>query len=173
MDATQEIIARKVGLDRSTVSKILNGKASDFVSQKTVEKVIKAARELGYDFARLRHTHSRQFERAHLRMKARFKVILGTNEVYDSGNCVITNLSVGNALIEEMVSKDMSLPIKPFSVSLTIMEGRLKGISVLGRVTRLEIRDHVRLAMEFVDVEPASARRLKKFIEKKMTNTSP
>lgn len=170
MSTTQEIIARKVGLDRSTVSKILNGKASDFVSQKTVGKVLKAARELGYDFGRLRHTHSRQFERAHLNLKAKFKVILGTGEVYDSGSCVITNLSVGNALIEEMVSKRWSLPMKPFSVSLTITEGRLKGISMLGRVTRMDIRDQVRLAMEFVEVDPASARKLRKFMEKKVVS---
>ena len=126
MAVTQEMIAERVGLDRSTVSKILNGKASDFVSRQTISKVLDAARELGYDFARLRHTHSRQFERTDLNLKAEFDILLEAGEVYDSGKALVANISEGSALLREVVGGKGSLPLEPFSVSLIITEGRLK-----------------------------------------------
>lgn len=166
MAVTQEMIAEKVGLDRSTVSKILNGKASDFVSRQTIMKVLDAARDLGYDFARLRHTHSRQFERTDLNLKAEFDLLTESGEVYDSGKALVANISEGSALLREVTGSKGALPLEPFSVSLIITEGRLKGISVLGKVTRLEMRDELRIALEFVEVSPVSAKKLRSFMDR-------
>lgn len=165
MAVTQEMIAEKVGLDRSTVSKILNGRASDFVSRKTIERVLSAARDLGYDFTRLRHTHSRQFERANLRLKTEFDIILSSGEVYDSGTGIIRQISEGSALLWDMTSSRMTLPMQPFTVSLIVTEGRLKGVSVLGEVARLDMRDDMSLAIKFIEVSPVSARKLGEFME--------
>ena len=115
MSVTQEMIAKKVGLDRSTVSKILNGRASDFVSRKTIDRVLKAAGEIGYDFARLRHTHSRQFERTDLNLRSEFDMILGSGEIFDSGTAQVTNISEGSALIAKVSSNKKVLPLEPFS----------------------------------------------------------
>jgi transcriptional regulator with XRE-family HTH domain len=164
MAVTQEMIADKVGLDRSTVSKILNGKASDFVSRHTVNKVIDAARALGYDFARLRHTHSRQFERADLRLRAEFDIITENGGVYDSGTALVSNISEGSALLVEVSSRERRFPLEPFSISLIVTEGHLKGVSVLGKVTRLEMRDELKIALEFVEVSPVSAKKLRNFM---------
>ena len=166
MEITQEMIADKVGLDRSTVSKILNGRASDFVSRKTIERVLDAARDLGYDFTRLRHTHSRQFERTNLNLKSEFDIILGNGEIYDSGNALIMNISEGSALISDILSSRSALPVEPFSLSLIIKEGRLKGVSVLAKVTRLVMKDGLNLALKFVEVSPVSAKKLGKFMER-------
>ncbi len=166
MSVTQEMIAEKVGLDRSTVSKILNGKASDFVSRQTIARVLDAARDLGYDLTRLRHTHSRQFERTDLNLKAEFDILTGAGEVYDSGKALVANVSEGSALLREVAGSKGALPLEPFSVSLIITEGRLKGVSVLGKVTRLEMRDELRIALEFMEVSPVSAKKLRAFMDK-------
>jgi transcriptional regulator with XRE-family HTH domain len=166
MAVTQEMIAKKVGLDRSTVSKILNGRASDFVSHKTIERVLNAARDLGYDFARLRHTHSRQFERTDLNLKSEFDIILSSGEIYDSGTALIRNISEGSALLTQISSGQNSLPLEPFSVSLIVTEGKLKGVSVLAKVTRLEMNKYLGLALEFVEVSPVSLKKLCQFMEK-------
>jgi transcriptional regulator with XRE-family HTH domain len=166
MSVTQEMIAKKVKLDRSTVSKILNGRASDFVSRKTIERVLDAARGLGYDFTRLRHTHSRQFERTDLRLDSEFDIILSNGDVYDSGRAIIRNISEGSALISELTSSKSSLPMKPFTISLIINGGGLKGVSVLGRVTRLEMKEELELALKFVEVSPVSAKKLQGFMDK-------
>jgi transcriptional regulator with XRE-family HTH domain len=166
MSVTQEMIANKVGLDRSTVSKILNGRASDFVSRQTIERVLAAAREMGYDFARLRHTHSRQFERTDLDLGSEFDIILESGEVYDSGTAAIRNISEGSALIANLSTRLGTLPLKPFTISLIATEGRLKGVSVLARVTRLEMRDGLALALEFIEVSPVSAKKLGSFMER-------
>lgn len=165
MGVTQEAIAKKVGLDRSTVSKILNGRASDFVSHKTVERVLDAARGLGYDFTRLRHTHSRQFERADMSLTSEFDIILTNGEIFDSGKAIVRNISEGSALITNVASSKSSLPMEPFSISLIITGGRLKGVSVLGKVTRLEMKDKLDLALKFVEVSPVSAKKLQDFME--------
>ncbi len=166
MSVTQEMIAKKVGLDRSTVSKILNGRASDFVSRKTIARVLEAAGELGYDFARLRHTHSRRFERADLNLKSEFDMILGNGDVYDTGTALITNISEGSALIGDIESSHNTLPLEPFSISLIVTEGQLKGVSVLAEVTRLDMAEDLRLALKFVEVSPVSAKKLRGFMEK-------
>jgi hypothetical protein len=160
------MIANKVGLDRSTVSKILNGRASDFVSRQTVERVLSAAREMGYDFGRLRHTHSRQFERTDLALSSEFDIILATGEIYDTGSAVIRNISEGSALIAGMSTKLETLPLQPFTISLIVNEGKLKGVSVLARVTRLEMREDLALALEFIEVSPVSAKKLQSFMER-------
>ena len=166
MRVTQEMIARKVGLDRSTVSKILNGRASNFVSSRTVSRVLDAARELGYDLTKLRHTHSRQFERTHLNLKAEFDIMLANGQTFDSGVATITNISEGSALITNISSKRTALPIEPFTISLIVQEGYLKDVCVLARVTRLDMRDKLGLALEFVEDSPVSASKLRNFMEK-------
>jgi transcriptional regulator with XRE-family HTH domain len=166
MAITQEMIAEKVGLDRSTVSKILNGRASDFVSRKTIERVMDAAQELGYDFARLRHTHSRQFERTDLSLSSEFDIMLASGKVYDSGTALISNISEGSAMITDISSNLNSLPLEPFTVSLIVTEAKLKGVSVLARVTRVATEDNLSLALEFVEVSPVSMKKLRQFMEK-------
>ena len=172
MVVTQEHIAKKVGLDRSTVSKILNGRASNFVSPKTIGRVISAAKELGYDFGRLRHTHSRQFERADLTIKCDFDIMLEGGKVFDSGTAVITNISEGSALLENVDTEQMVLPLEPFTISIIIKEGMLKNVSVLAHVTRLQVDEGLKLGTEFIEVSPVSAKKLKRFMEKNTTKVS-
>jgi DNA-binding LacI/PurR family transcriptional regulator len=52
MGATQVDIAREVGLDVSSVNKILNQKAGPKFKKATVKKVLSAAKRLGYNFSR-------------------------------------------------------------------------------------------------------------------------
>jgi len=172
MSITQEMIAERVGLDRSTVSKILNGRASDFVSRRTIDRVIDAARELGYDFARLRHTHSRQFERTDLNLQSEFDIILMSGEVFDTGTALVRNISEGSALLTDLKSGKNALPIEPFTISLIITEGRLRKVSVLGKATRFEMKGGVALALEFTEVSPVSARKLRNFMDKAGNDSS-
>jgi DNA-binding LacI/PurR family transcriptional regulator len=52
MGATQVDIAEEVGLDVSSVNKILNEKAGSVFKPATVRKVFAAAKRLGYNFSR-------------------------------------------------------------------------------------------------------------------------
>ena len=59
MAVTQLEIARRVGLDVSSVNKILNRRAGPVFRKDTIKQVFKVARELGYDFSRLKYHHKR------------------------------------------------------------------------------------------------------------------
>jgi transcriptional regulator with XRE-family HTH domain len=59
MAVTQLEIARRVGLDVSSVNKILNRRPGPVFKKDTIKQVFKVARELGYDFTRLKYHHKR------------------------------------------------------------------------------------------------------------------
>lgn len=50
-EATQADVARLIGVDVSTVNKILNRKSGPKFRKSTVHSVFKAARQIGYDYA--------------------------------------------------------------------------------------------------------------------------
>ena len=50
MNCTQKDIARVVGLDVSSVNKILNKKAGPVFKATTIKRVFQTARKMGYDF---------------------------------------------------------------------------------------------------------------------------
>jgi DNA-binding LacI/PurR family transcriptional regulator len=52
MRVTQLQVARMVGLDVSSVNKILNRRKGPVFKKETVDRVFKVARQLGYDFGR-------------------------------------------------------------------------------------------------------------------------
>jgi transcriptional regulator with XRE-family HTH domain len=52
MGATQIDIAKAVGVDVSSVNKILNGKCGPVFRKSTIDKVFKTAKKLGYDFGK-------------------------------------------------------------------------------------------------------------------------
>ena len=54
MAATQVEIARRVGLDVSSVNKILNRRRGSAFKEATVKKVFRAATQLGYSLERLK-----------------------------------------------------------------------------------------------------------------------
>src|SRR5690349_10096479 len=63
---TQVEIARRVGLDVSSVNKILNKRQGPVFRKETIRKVFKIARDMGYDFGRLKYAHRRRFPRKEL-----------------------------------------------------------------------------------------------------------
>src|SRR6185295_20277173 len=63
---TQVEIARRVGLDVSSVNKILNKRAGPVFRKETIRKVFRVAKDLGYDFGRLKYAHRRRFPRKEL-----------------------------------------------------------------------------------------------------------
>ncbi len=60
---TQVEIARRVGLDVSSVNKILNRRKGPVFKKEPTKQVFKVAKELGYDFGRLKYFHRRRHPR--------------------------------------------------------------------------------------------------------------
>ena len=71
---TQVEIARRLGLDVSSVNKILHGVPGLKWRDETVSAVFDAARDLGYDLDKIKFRHNREYPRVLLNMPAQIEV---------------------------------------------------------------------------------------------------
>ena len=82
---TQVEIARRVGLDVSSVNKILNKRQGPVFRKETIRKVFKIARDMGYDFGRLKYAHRRRFPRKEMSLGVELYVYHKDGSLYDQG----------------------------------------------------------------------------------------
>jgi hypothetical protein len=156
MAATQVEVAKKVGLDVSSVNKILNRRAGAVFKSSTVATVFKAAKQLGYSLERLKRAHGR----AHERHDAGFPADLSLYDAasgtsIDQGTCIVSDIAACGASLVDVHLPKGALPLKPFTVRLR-MKGKSNNVQVSGRVVRLtHIDKGLRLGIAFQNVDPA------------------
>lgn len=148
---TQRRIARVARLDVSTVNKILNRSNGTTFSAATVDRVLRIARKLGYDFERLRFAHRRREERHAAGGPTDVAIELRRDGgIYDRGKAMLLNLSTGGALIGHLTLSKGHLPAEPFVVALRPRITHLRAMEVRGRVRRLWFDDgSLHLALQF------------------------
>ena len=140
-----EAIARKVGLERSTVTKILNGdpKFENHVPEETRVRVIKTAEKMGYFLYRTHRTNRRLYERnvtnkpTEIELKKKGKVV-------NSGKARVRNISKSGALIDRIRLRKEYLPQLPFICAFTF--GGLRPIT--GKVVRIQVDSPMALVLK-------------------------
>jgi transcriptional regulator with XRE-family HTH domain len=158
---TQIEIARRVGLDVSSVNKILNRRAGPIFRKETIRKVFKVARELGYDFGKLKHAHRRRDARKDVAIPIELSIYLAEGRLFDQGRAEMRNVSLSGALLSAIVLTKQAIPVVPHTIGIRLLEGPLRDVEVLGRPIRLnQDGDVLRLAIEFLATERAKASRL-------------
>jgi len=158
---TQGEIARRLGLDVSSVNKILNKRAGPVFRKDTIKKVFKTARELGYDFGRLKYTHRRQFERKEVAIGAEV-VIVTKDGVYDQGIATIRDISLGGARVADLATPMGALPTEPFTLTIRPMQKPLDEMELTGHIVRLHMNGQTSFGVEFSKLDAAAARKLKR-----------
>lgn len=156
--ATHQLIAKKLGLERSTVTKVLGQDRKCHFNPKTIQRIFKTAKRLGYDFSRMIRVKRREFDRKPANLKARIRLCLKNNDHFDSGHAVIENISPTGALLKKVSLPKRTLPLDPFTVDLTILQGRLKGVQAKGEVVRFAGSHN--MGMRFTEVDKASHKKL-------------
>ena len=145
---TQEEIARRARVSRSCVSKILNDIPNYDASFETKEKVIKIAKELGYNLHEKRILSRRKYKRIEANIEVEIKIyIKGNNDIYDEGMAVVKDISPNGAYLSDIVLSKMNLPLTPFYMEVNIKEGELKGIKMLGEPVRLYVNGTINLGI--------------------------
>jgi hypothetical protein len=154
MAATQVEIARQVGLDVSSVNKILNRRSGAVFKRATVEKVLRVAKRLGFRFDRLKRTHRRSHERREVQLSAKLALYGADGSLFDQGTCSVSDIaSCGASLVNVELPKG-KLPVDPFTVRLDVT-GKKKDIAIRGRVVRLRHDGQsLKLGIEFQSVGP-------------------
>lgn len=163
--ATHKVIAKKLGLARSTVTITLNQVRDSRITEKTIRRVFKVAEKIGYDFTRIKRGRRRKFDRKPVNLKAEIEIYLRDGHLFDSGDTRIKNLSPNGALLKRLCLLKNVLPLNPFTIRLRIIEGRLKGVQTKGEMVRFESNGHIDIGVRFLEVDKISQERLAKFIE--------
>lgn len=156
---TQRQIARRCGIDVSSVNKILRRKKGSVFKRRTVERVLKVAQALGYDFGRVKHTHRRQHPRTETNLRVELSIYLEDGKLFDRGSATVREISLSGACLSGIELPRRSLPITAHTLGLRALDGPLGNLELLGRPIRLNQRgSELSLAVEFDRNEEDKAR---------------
>jgi len=144
---TQVELARTLGLDVSTVNKILNRRPGMRFRKETVRQVFQMAKSLGFDFNRIKHPHRRRYPRQSSHVPSELMIYTPAGTLLEQGAAVIRDLSEGGALLTDVRLPSERLPIAPFTIGL-----KAPGLAMemRGRVVRLNTRNRLTLGIEFL-----------------------
>ena len=141
--ATQVEIARKLGLDVSSVNKILNRCKGPVFRKETIRRVFETARDMGYDFGRIKYRHRRRHGRRPVKINAEISILNQDGTLHDQGLAMIEDISSGGARITEVALPLGTLPVDPFTVSIRPLRRSMKNVDLPGRIVRLiSEKDH-------------------------------
>jgi transcriptional regulator with XRE-family HTH domain len=172
MAVSQKDIAEYLGMDRSTVTKVLNRDPRYSASEKTRDLIFRTAERLGYDFTAIRRPYKREYGR--IEINARGMVTINTEDgaLFDEGQAVIRNLSIGGALLTGIRTSKMVLPLSPFRIKLRLLDvpelTDLDGECELVRINERDAKGEPQLGVRFVDVKLRDRRRIREFVEEKL-----
>lgn len=159
---TQVEIARRVGLDVSSVNKILNRRQGPVFRKDTIKKVFRVAKELGYDFGRLKYQHRRRHPRRELSMGAELYIYHRDGSLYDQGVATIRDISICGARITDVTLPLGTLPVEPFTVGLRPMERPADDVEIPGMIVRYHLNGAVSYGVEFQKVDTGLERKVRR-----------
>ena len=161
---TQESIAKKLGIDRTTVSKVLNQSTTHYVGTRTRQKILTLAKRLGYDFTRLRKRTKETAGQARVQIEAEAEIFTWEGQRHAGGQVTIVGLSDGAAELKNFRLDPPTIPLKPCTMKLRfpLPDGLRKGgegtfVELKGHIVRMETGGLVDLAIEFADLSAEAA----------------
>lgn len=172
MKVNQQAIADFLGLDRTTVTKILNRDPKYSASEATKERVFRAAEILGYDFTTIRRPFKREYGRIELNMPAEMTITLEDGTIFDAGTAVVKNLSVGGALLKEIKLPKQVLPLQNFTMLIKIVDipklADLVGECEVMRLAGSSDTGEPELGVRFMNATHRDRRRIQDFVDKRI-----
>ena len=165
MAVSQQDIADKIGVDRTTVNKVLNRYPHHKIPAKTIDLILEAADEIGYNIERLRKSPDRrEHTRKAVDLRADLTFYLEDRSIYDRGTGQVRDLSLAGALLSEIETSKQNLPIARFTCMLTIKEKTLEGLVLEGVFRRYEMSGAIEFGLKWDRVGKKAWKRLKEFL---------
>ena len=159
---TQVEIARRVGLDVSSVNKILNRRPGPVFRKDTIKKVFKVAKELGYDFGRLKYQHRRRHPRREVALGAELSIYGKDGRLFDQGVATIRDISLCGARITDIALPLGSLPVEPFTIALRPMQKPVDDLELQGQIVRIHSNGSPSFGIQFASVDSTAERKLRR-----------
>jgi hypothetical protein len=163
---TQRDIARRCGIDISSVNKILHQKAGATFSEQTVRAVLGAARDLGFDIPGMKHSHQRRHPRRKVDLEIELVIKMEKGPFFNRGIARLIDLSLGGALIGELALPERYFPLDRHSIALRFREGPLADLVLPGRLVRFSHQpEGLAIGIDFPFLDDMRKRELGKFLE--------
>lgn len=150
MAVTHDMIAAKLGINRTTVTKALKGDHS--IKKATRKKVLETATLMGYDFKQSQQNR-REGKRYFIQEHVTFRIMdPDSNTPISEGRGLLTNLSTTGALIHLKGPELIAFPLKSFVVNIQLPDD-LRDMAGLpeSRVVRINYYTHAEMATKFQD----------------------
>ena len=132
---TQRDIARRLGLDVSTVNKILRNAPGPAFSKDASHKVWEMAETLGYDLERLRHQHHRGYERVYGSRPVTVVLYRKDGSVMDKGTSILVELSRSGARLDRVHLSFELVPFEESGIGIRFPDGKPEELR--GRLARV------------------------------------
>ena len=159
---TQVEIARRVGLDVSSVNKILNKRQGPVFRKETIRKVFKIARDMGYDFGRLKYAHRRRFPRKELSLGVEIYIYHRDGSLYDQGVATLRDISLGGAKLSDLALPTSAFPVTPFRVGIRPMQKPVDDSEISGQIVRLNANGSTTFGVQFGKLDDAVEKKLRR-----------
>jgi len=147
MAVTHDMIAAKLGINRTTVTKALKGDPS--IRTLTRKKVVQTATMMGYDFKQSQQNR-REGKRFFVNAEVSFSFIeWETKKVRETGSGVLTNLSATGMLLKVNHTSKSSVPIGDIGLRLEVDPSSPLSCVYPARVVRYTYIPNSELAAKF------------------------
>jgi hypothetical protein len=160
---TQEDIARKVGADRTTVSKVLNNAPGTYVGDRLRTQIIEAAKRLGYGQERLRAVRRVRVEKRLMEIPAKVEIRLWDGSVHAKGTAVVVKLDSSAAELADLDINPPSIPLKPCYICLRLGQAG-KSIDIKADFNRLYLVRFPRVSVKFLEMTGEAERAVGAFV---------
>lgn len=169
MGVSQQAIADYLGLSRTTITKILNRDPKYSASEGTRDRVFRVAEQLGYDFTTIRRPFKREYGRTEINASCRMEVVLENGEVFDRGEAVARNISIGGALLVNIRLPKNVLPLSNFTIRLRFVAlpalANVTGECQVVRITDSAEAGKPEVGVKFINTSVEDRKLLKDFID--------
>ncbi len=153
-------IARRLGLDVSTVNNILHRRQGTSFDPRTVELVFRTAQEQGFDVDALPHRHHRLHPRRVVMAAVDVNVYRTDGSLHDRGSAVVKDLSLSGAQLIAFAIPRRSIPLGLVTIGLQPLRGPADRSELRGRLVRFcHSKDSLGFAIQFLPDQRARARR--------------
>lgn len=163
---SQADIARAVGLDQGSVSRILNQDRRDSFAPETVERVFRVAREMGYVHSALVNTNRRGSIRKKVALEGEVTFVTQGAQTYDQGRADVHEISVHGMILKNLRTLRKAYPMEPFHVRVVIASPPLQGLALTCKPVRFWADGAEQgIAVRFLDVPEGDQQRIREYIE--------
>jgi hypothetical protein len=163
--STQWDIAKKLGVDRSLISKVLNRDPNLFIGDRLRERIFEVAGKLGYDLERLHGKRRGPASTRSLEIPTRFEIRLLDNSVFAKGTANIVQLTATSVELADIQIKPAVLPLKPGFARLEFKLGG-KPISLHADFDLIALVRFIRIRVKYADMDEENIKIIESYIHR-------